>query len=229
MEKFDILSVPPGLDTQTNAPLWANIKDMLLEQFTFFSMWALTFIYFCSFIMKLFWFSLPLAQLYKLRNAYLKHRQHIFAENCRFQLIKFLYECIFNVHFWRKIADLGLLYSFMNVYENVQQHSVSLVCSGAKHKACNHSFLEIKDFKVPKLDYISLYFLEKKIFDHSFRPSSCSELSFCFFLFLLFIWLPIIPISRSTKTTQYFWLEFSLHKTKGKRRDKNPLLKGVFT
>ena len=112
--------------------------------------------------MKLFWFCLPLAQLYKLRNAYLKHRQHIFTENCRFQLIKFLYECIFNVHFWRKIADLGLLYSFMNVFENVQQHSVSLVCSGAKHKACNHSFLEIKDFKVPNLHYISLYFLERK-------------------------------------------------------------------
>ena len=35
MEKFDILSVPPRLDTQTNAPLWANIKNLFLEQFTF--------------------------------------------------------------------------------------------------------------------------------------------------------------------------------------------------
>ena len=60
---------------------------------------------FYSLIMKLFWFCLPLAQLYKLRNAYLKHRQHIFTKNCRFKLIKFLYECIFNVQVWRNIAD----------------------------------------------------------------------------------------------------------------------------
>ena len=117
----------------------------------------------------------------------------------------------------------------MNVFKNVQQHSVSLFCSGAKYKACNHSLLEIKDFKVPKLDYISLYFLENNKIWPFFQTFILFRTFLLFFLFLLFIWLPIMPISRSPKTTQYFWLEFSLHKTKGKKRDKNPLLIGVLT